>query len=140
MWSARRPPVPIASSAGFARIRLQWLVEEHSRGPYGHGNPDIRPQADTRTAQPRAFLPVFLLAYFASAVALLAAGGVSIPLRLAELAPGHKTQALSLTMALGGIAIIAVTPRWGISVTPRHLDSGSVAHTWWVARWSGRWA
>lgn len=75
--------------------------------------PATRLEADVRVVQPRAFLPVFLLAYFASAVALLAAGGVSIPLRLAELDPAHKTQALSLTMALGGIAIILVTPPLG---------------------------
>ncbi|MBA0046702.1 MFS transporter [Mycobacterium sp. NPDC050853] len=75
--------------------------------------PATRLRTDVRVVQPRAFLPVFLLAYFASAVALLAAGGVSIPLRLAELDPGHKTQALSLTMALGGIAIIVVTPPLG---------------------------
>lgn len=72
-----------------------------------------RLETDVRVVQPRAFLPVFLLAYFASAVALLAAGAVSIPLRLAELDPEHKTQALSLTMALGGIAIIVVTPPLG---------------------------
>ncbi|MBB4854058.1 MFS family permease [Mycobacteroides chelonae] len=75
--------------------------------------PATRLEADVRFVQPRAFLPVFLLAYFASAVALLAAGGVSIPLRLAELDPAHKTQALSLTMALGGISIILVTPPLG---------------------------
>ncbi|WP_078314781.1 MFS transporter [Mycobacterium sp. D16Q16] len=75
--------------------------------------PATRLEADVRVVQPRAFLPVFLLAYFASAVALLAAGAVSIPLRLAELDPEHKTQALSLTMALGGIAIIVVTPPLG---------------------------
>lgn len=75
--------------------------------------PATRLEADVRVVQPRAFLPVFLLAYFASAVALLAAGAVSIPLRLAELDPAHKTQALSLTMALGGIAIIVVTPPLG---------------------------
>jgi MFS family permease len=75
--------------------------------------PATRLGADVRVVQPRAFLPVFLLAYFASAVALLAAGAVSIPLRLAELDPDHKTQALSLTMALGGIAIIVVTPPLG---------------------------
>ncbi|MUM17033.1 MFS transporter [Mycobacterium sp. CBMA271] len=75
--------------------------------------PATRLEADVRVVQPRAFLPVFLLAYFASAVALLAAGAVSIPLRVAELDPGHKTQTLSLTMALGGIAIILVTPPLG---------------------------
>lgn len=75
--------------------------------------PATRLEAGVRVVQPRAFLPVFLLAYFASAVALLAAGAVSIPLRLAELDPAHKTQVLSLTMALGGIAIIVVTPPLG---------------------------
>ncbi|TDZ76691.1 MFS transporter [Mycobacteroides salmoniphilum] len=83
--------------------------------------PATRLEADVRVVQPRAFLPVFLLAYFASAVALLAAGAVSIPLRLAELDPAHKTQVLSLTMALGGIAIIVVTPPLG------HLSDTSIS-------------
>lgn len=83
--------------------------------------PATRLEVDVRVVQPRAFLPVFLLAYFASAVALLAAGAVSIPLRLAELDPDHKTQALSLTMALGGIAIIVVTPPLG------HLSDTSIS-------------
>ncbi|MFV8309110.1 MFS transporter [Mycobacteroides chelonae] len=83
--------------------------------------PATRLEADARVVQPRAFLPVFLLAYFASAVALLAAGAVSIPLRLAELDPEHKTQVLSLTMALGGIAIIVVTPPLG------HLSDTSIS-------------
>ncbi|MBF9523923.1 MFS transporter [Mycobacteroides chelonae] len=83
--------------------------------------PATRLEADVRVVQPRAFLPVFLLAYFASAVALLAAGAVSIPLRLAELDPAHKTQVLSLTMALGGIAIILVTPPLG------HLSDTSIS-------------
>ncbi|BAY00236.1 major facilitator superfamily protein [Mycobacteroides stephanolepidis] len=83
--------------------------------------PATRLEADVRVVQPRAFLPVFLLAYFASAIALLAAGAVSIPLRLAELDPVHKTQVLSLTMALGGIAIIVVTPPLG------HLSDTSIS-------------
>lgn len=60
------------------RMRTTWP----SRHCMATETPDTRPEADIRIAQPRTFVPVLLLAYLASAVALLAAGGVSIPLRL----------------------------------------------------------
>lgn len=68
------------------RMRTTWPF----RDGIATETPHTRPEADIRIAQLRAFVPVLLLAYFASAVALLAGGGVSIPLRLAELEPGHK--------------------------------------------------
>lgn len=65
------------------------------------------------TKQRAWFLPLFLLSYLGVAFATLSAGGVSIPLRLAVLDPANKTQWLSMTAALGGIALMAVTPPLG---------------------------
>ncbi|MEU0543273.1 MFS transporter [Nocardia sp. NPDC005978] len=59
------------------------------------------------------FLPTLVLAYFGAALAALSAGFVSIPLRLAALAPEHKSQLLSLTVAAGGIVIMVVSAPLG---------------------------
>ncbi|MFB7718896.1 MFS transporter [Nocardia sp. NPDC056100] len=64
-------------------------------------------------AQSRLFLPTLVLAYFGAALAALSAGFVSIPLRLAELDPADKAHTLSLTVAVGGIVIIAVSAPLG---------------------------
>lgn len=59
--------------------------------------------------QPTPFLPLFVFAYFGVALAGVSAAAVSIPLRLSELDPAHKTQMLSLTVALGGVLVVLIT-------------------------------
>ncbi|MEV0247335.1 MFS transporter [Nocardia sp. NPDC050712] len=63
--------------------------------------------------QPPMFLPALVLAYLGAALTALSAGFVSIPLRLSELDPVHKSQTLSLTVAVGGIVIILVSAPLG---------------------------
>lgn len=59
------------------------------------------------------FLPALVAAYFGSALAVMSAGFVSIPLRLSELDPEHKTQTLSLAAAIGGVVIMLVSAPLG---------------------------
>ncbi|MEV0247117.1 MFS transporter [Nocardia sp. NPDC050712] len=81
--------------------------------------PELEPLSLPRAAafqgrpQPRLFLPMLVLAYLGAALAVLSAGFVSIPLRLSELDPDHKSQTLSLTVAVGGIVIILVSAPLG---------------------------
>lgn len=63
--------------------------------------------------QHAAFVPTLIAAYFTVALAVLSAGVVSIPLRLSALNPAHKTQMLSLTVAIGGLVLILVTAPLG---------------------------
>ncbi|MEV4939729.1 MFS transporter [Streptomyces zaomyceticus] len=63
--------------------------------------------------QPVLFLPLFIFAYFGVALAAVSAAAVSIPLRLAELDPAHKTQMLSLTIAMGGVLVVLLTAPLG---------------------------
>ncbi|MGV9413091.1 MFS transporter [Nocardia sp. NPDC003693] len=65
------------------------------------------------STQSSLFLPTLVLAYFGAALAALSAGFVSIPLRLAELDPAHKSDLLSLTVAVGGVVIILVSAPLG---------------------------
>ncbi|MGE6737555.1 MFS transporter [Streptomyces sp. NPDC059900] len=67
------------------------------------------------------FLPLFVFAYFGVALAAISAPAVSIPLRLSELDPAHKTQLLSLTVALGGILVVVITAPLG------HFSDASTA-------------
>ncbi|MFF2084031.1 MFS transporter [Nocardia sp. NPDC058176] len=60
-----------------------------------------------------AFLPALVLAYLGSALAVMSAGFVSIPLRLSELDPVHKAQTLSVTAAIGGVVIMLVSAPLG---------------------------
>lgn len=71
------------------------------------------PEPDPGTAQTAAFLPMLVLAYFGAALATLSAGFVSIPLRLSAIDPVHKSQVLSLTVAVGGIVIMLVSAPLG---------------------------
>ncbi|MFE6157778.1 MFS transporter [Streptomyces sp. NPDC056486] len=71
------------------------------------------PAAFRGRRQPALFLPLFVFAYFGVALAGVSAPAVSIPLRLSELDPAHKTQTLSLTVALGGVLIVLVTAPLG---------------------------
>ncbi|WP_067686384.1 MFS transporter [Nocardia jejuensis] len=64
-------------------------------------------------AQSPLFLPMLVLAYLGTALAVLSAGFVSIPLRLSELDPAGKSQTLSLIVAVGGIVIILVSAPLG---------------------------
>ncbi|MFK0281342.1 MFS transporter [Streptomyces sp. NPDC090499] len=75
--------------------------------------PDTTTAAFRGRQQPATFLPLFLLAYFGAALAGLSAAAVSIPLRLSALDPGHKTQLLSATIAVGGVVVIVVTAPLG---------------------------
>lgn len=63
--------------------------------------------------QGRAFLPAFVLANFGVNLALLTAAGITIPLKLAEIAPSDKARLLSVLAGLGGLAVMAATPMWG---------------------------
>ncbi|WP_369214746.1 MFS transporter [Streptomyces flavofungini] len=63
--------------------------------------------------QRRLFLPLFVFAYFGVALAAVSAPAVSIPLRLSELDPEHKTQMLSLTVAVGGVLVVLITAPLG---------------------------
>ena len=63
--------------------------------------------------QPAAFLPLFVLAVFGTAVAMLSAPTVAIPLRLSTLDPAAKTHLLSLTIAIGGVVVMVVTAPLG---------------------------
>ncbi|GAA4524312.1 MFS transporter [Amycolatopsis samaneae] len=67
------------------------------------------------------FLPLFVLAYFGVALALVSAATVSIPLRLSTLAPADKTQLLALTAGLGGVLVIVLTAPLG------RISDGSTA-------------
>ncbi|MGW0184643.1 MFS transporter [Streptomyces sp. NPDC003362] len=74
---------------------------------------DAAPVAFRGRRQPALFLPLFVFAYFGVALAGISAPTVSIPLRLSELDPAHKTQMLSLTIALGGVLVVLITAPLG---------------------------
>ncbi|MCR6487743.1 MFS transporter [Amycolatopsis sp. OK19-0408] len=63
--------------------------------------------------QSTAFLPLYVLAYFGSALAVTSAATVAIPLRLSTLDPAGKTQLLSLTVGIGGVVVMLVTAPLG---------------------------
>ncbi|HWO66070.1 MAG TPA: MFS transporter [Umezawaea sp.] len=63
--------------------------------------------------QSTAFIPLYVLAYFGSALAITSAATVAIPLRLSTLDPANKTQLLSLVIAIGGVVVMLVTAPLG---------------------------
>lgn len=88
--------------------------------------------------QSRWFIPLYLLAIFGVGLALYSSATVTLPIRLAQLDPAGKTGWLSLAIAIGGLAVMIVTPplgalsdasgsRWGIRRP--FLVGGAIAGT-----------
>jgi MFS family permease len=72
-------------------------------------DPDVVPGGP----QPRAFMPLFVLAWFGVTLALGTIGGASIPKALAFLDDETKVTNLSILAAIGGVVIIVITPLFG---------------------------
>jgi MFS family permease len=77
--------------------------------PIGEAGPDEVPGSP----QPKAFLPLFVLAWFGLSLALSIIGGGSIPKVFAFLDDATKGVNLSIVAAIGGVVVIVTTPLFG---------------------------
>jgi MFS family permease len=77
--------------------------------PISEAGPDDVPGSK----QPKAFLPLFVLAWFGLSLALSIIGGGSIPKVFAFLDDATKGVNLSIVAAIGGVVVIVTTPLFG---------------------------
>lgn len=107
--------------------------------PLSPQTPTERPLDDGTTArdipggaQPRAFFPLFVLAWFGVTLALGTISGASIPKALAFLDDASKATNLSIVAGAGGVVIIVITPLFG-RLSDRTMSHFGMRRPWLFA-------